>query len=278
MRYHARDMAVVRAQRREDPDRAGVGDAVGRNRGERAARPLRAAASARALRRRSICRRSRRSTCGAKGRRAGASSRRGSPRRCKIALERGEQALLFLNRRGFAPLTLCRACGYRLACPNCDAWLVDHRFRRRLVCHHCGFSMPLPEQCPKCEATGSFVAGRSRRRAAGAGGGRAVSRTRASWCCPATWWTSVERLRAGARRRGGGPLRHRHRHPARRQGPSFPEAQSGRHRRCRSRPRQRRSARRRAHLPAAAPGGRPRRPRGGPRHRACCRRTSRSIR
>jgi primosomal protein N' (replication factor Y) (superfamily II helicase) len=76
----------------------------------------------------------------------------------KIAVERSEQALLFLNRRGFAPLTLCRACGLRLACPNCDAWLVDHRFRRRLVCHHCGYSMPVPEKCPKCEATESFVA------------------------------------------------------------------------------------------------------------------------
>jgi len=76
----------------------------------------------------------------------------------KIALERGEQALLFLNRRGFAPLTLCNACGHRMACPNCDAWLVDHRFKRRLVCHHCGCSMPPPEQCPKCEAKGSFVA------------------------------------------------------------------------------------------------------------------------
>ncbi len=76
----------------------------------------------------------------------------------KIAIERGEQALLFLNRRGFAPLTLCRACGFRLACPNCDAWLVDHRFKRRLVCHHCGFSLPPPAQCPKCEATESFVA------------------------------------------------------------------------------------------------------------------------
>ncbi|HVY59642.1 MAG TPA: primosomal protein N' [Xanthobacteraceae bacterium] len=74
------------------------------------------------------------------------------------ALERGEQALLFLNRRGYAPLTLCRACGFRFSCPNCDAWLVDHRFKRRLVCHHCGFSMPPPEACPKCEATGSFVA------------------------------------------------------------------------------------------------------------------------
>jgi len=76
----------------------------------------------------------------------------------KTAIERGEQALLFLNRRGFAPLTLCRQCGFRLACPNCDAWLVDHRFRRRLVCHHCGFSMPPPAQCPQCQATESFVA------------------------------------------------------------------------------------------------------------------------
>ncbi|MBX9844607.1 MAG: primosomal protein N' [Xanthobacteraceae bacterium] len=76
----------------------------------------------------------------------------------KLAIERGEQALLFLNRRGFAPLTLCSACGHRMACPNCDAWLVDHRFRRRLVCHHCGYAMPPPEQCPKCETKGSFVA------------------------------------------------------------------------------------------------------------------------
>ncbi|HLH97685.1 MAG TPA: primosomal protein N' [Xanthobacteraceae bacterium] len=71
---------------------------------------------------------------------------------------RGEQALLFLNRRGYAPLTLCRQCGYRLSCPNCDAWLVDHRFKRRLVCHHCGYSLPQPEQCPHCAARGSFVA------------------------------------------------------------------------------------------------------------------------
>jgi primosomal protein N' (replication factor Y) len=73
-------------------------------------------------------------------------------------LARREQALLFLNRRGYAPLTLCRACGFRLQCPNCDAWLVDHRFRKRLVCHHCGFNRPLPEECPKCHATESFAA------------------------------------------------------------------------------------------------------------------------
>jgi primosomal protein N' (replication factor Y) len=76
----------------------------------------------------------------------------------KTALERSEQALFFLNRRGYAPLTLCRACGFRLNCPNCDAWLVDHRFRRQLVCHHCGFATPPPAACPKCQATGSFVA------------------------------------------------------------------------------------------------------------------------
>ena len=74
------------------------------------------------------------------------------------AIECGEQALLFLNRRGYAPLTLCRKCGFRMACPNCDAWLVDHRHKRRLVCHHCGFSLPPPAQCPQCEATETFVA------------------------------------------------------------------------------------------------------------------------
>jgi primosomal protein N' (replication factor Y) len=74
------------------------------------------------------------------------------------ALARGEQALLFLNRRGYAPLTLCRACGHRFACPNCDAWLVDHRFRRRLVCHHCGFGMPVPEACPQCAKTETLAA------------------------------------------------------------------------------------------------------------------------
>jgi primosomal protein N' (replication factor Y) len=65
---------------------------------------------------------------------------------------RGEQALLFLNRRGYAPLTLCRACGHRFQCPNCTAWLVEHRFRRALVCHHCGHVERRPETCPECDA------------------------------------------------------------------------------------------------------------------------------
>jgi primosomal protein N' (replication factor Y) (superfamily II helicase) len=76
----------------------------------------------------------------------------------RIAVERREQALLFLNRRGYAPLTLCRACGHRFACTICDAWLVDHRFRQRLVCHHCGFSMPRPHVCPNCATEESLVA------------------------------------------------------------------------------------------------------------------------
>jgi len=73
-------------------------------------------------------------------------------------LGRGEQALLFLNRRGYAPVTLCRRCGFRFECPNCSAWLVEHRFRRRLECHHCGTFTPIPETCPKCSAEHSLVA------------------------------------------------------------------------------------------------------------------------
>jgi len=68
-----------------------------------------------------------------------------------------QQALLFLNRRGYAPLTLCRACGYRFECPQCAAWLVEHRFRGRLQCHHCGFTSPAPEACPSCGAEESLI-------------------------------------------------------------------------------------------------------------------------
>lgn len=73
-------------------------------------------------------------------------------------LAANEQALLFLNRRGYAPLTLCRSCGHRMECPRCTAWLVEHRRSERLACHHCGFSMPLPKICPSCHETESFAA------------------------------------------------------------------------------------------------------------------------
>ncbi len=73
-------------------------------------------------------------------------------------LERGEQSLLFLKRRGYAPLTLCRHCGYRFQCPNCSAWLVEHRLSRRLACHHCGHQVPPPEACPECHTPDCLVA------------------------------------------------------------------------------------------------------------------------
>ena len=73
-------------------------------------------------------------------------------------LERGEQSLLFLNRRGYAPLTLCRHCGFRFQCPNCSAWLVEHRLSRRLACHHCGHEAAVPERCPECGEADCLVA------------------------------------------------------------------------------------------------------------------------
>ena len=72
-------------------------------------------------------------------------------------LAAGEQSLLFLNRRGYAPLLLCRACGHRFQCPNCTAWLVEHRLTRRLQCHHCGYHAPVPGFCPECLAAGTLV-------------------------------------------------------------------------------------------------------------------------
>ena len=76
----------------------------------------------------------------------------------RATLDRGEQAMLFLNRRGYAPLTLCRACGHRMQCPNCTAWLVEHRGRRPLQCHHCGHTIPIPPACPQCGAEHSLTA------------------------------------------------------------------------------------------------------------------------
>ncbi|MDD9333257.1 MAG: primosomal protein N', partial [Bartonella sp.] len=60
-------------------------------------------------------------------------------RALRKTLEKGEQALLFLNRRGYAPLTLCRMCGHRFHCTDCSSWLVEHRLRGQLKCHHCGY-------------------------------------------------------------------------------------------------------------------------------------------
>lgn len=76
----------------------------------------------------------------------------------KARLETGEQSLLFLNRRGYAPLTLCRNCGHRFQCPNCSAWLVEHRLSQRLACHHCGLETTPPQTCPECGEADCLVA------------------------------------------------------------------------------------------------------------------------
>lgn len=76
----------------------------------------------------------------------------------EAVVARGEQALLFLNRRGFAPVTLCRACGHQVGCDDCDARMVEHRFQNRLVCHQCGATKPVPEACPACGVAGRMAA------------------------------------------------------------------------------------------------------------------------
>ncbi len=76
----------------------------------------------------------------------------------KENLEKGEQSMLFLNRRGYAPLLICRDCGHRIACPNCTAWLTEHRKNSKLICHHCGYSMPTPKQCPECHSSDGLTA------------------------------------------------------------------------------------------------------------------------
>ena len=75
----------------------------------------------------------------------------------EIALESNQQIMLFLNRRGYAPLTLCRSCGYREMCEHCAAWLVEHRHGKQLHCHHCGYNKPMPKVCGECDAEESYV-------------------------------------------------------------------------------------------------------------------------
>ena len=76
----------------------------------------------------------------------------------EATLAAGEQAMLFLNRRGYAPLTLCEACGHKFTCPSCATWLVEHKYRRRLACHQCGFEVTAPSDCPQCHESGTLIA------------------------------------------------------------------------------------------------------------------------
>ena len=192
-------------------------------------------------------------------------------------LARGEQALLFLNRRGYAPLVLCRACGERLKAPDTESWLVEHRYSGRLVCHLTGFSMPKPGRCPYCGARRAWS--RSGRASSG-------SRRRRARCFPRRALavfssdTVADAPRRAAADRGDDRRRDRHpgRHPGGGQGPQLPQPDPGRRGRRGPRPARRRPARRRAHLPAAGPGGRPRGPQGSARAGRCCRPGRRSIR
>ncbi|MBF9034127.1 primosomal protein N' [Rhodobacterales bacterium HKCCE2091] len=79
-------------------------------------------------------------------------------RQVQARIGKGEQSLLFLNRRGYAPVTICRACGHQVGCPHCDARMVEHRFQKRLVCHQCGETAPVPEACPDCGEAGKMAA------------------------------------------------------------------------------------------------------------------------
>ena len=97
-------------------------------------------------------------------------------------LEQGEQSMLFINRRGYAPITLCRACGHQIGCDHCDARMVEHRFLKRLVCHQCGETKPMPEVCPSCEAEGRLAAGGPGGGAAGRRGGGSCFPMRGSRC------------------------------------------------------------------------------------------------
>ena len=219
--YNARDMAVVRGRIARLPGGAGLGDAVDREPRQRRAGPL----SPRS------CLPARYGAARAAGHRAPSTCARAPPERGRLlspplvaaiaeTLGRGEQALLFLNRRGYAPLTLCRACGHRFQCPNCSAWLVEHRFRGQLVCHHCGHHEPTARGLPgmrRARQPGRLRAGR---RALAEEVARRFPEARTlvlSSDLLGGVAAAAARARGDRQRRG----RHRHRHPARRQGPQL---------------------------------------------------------
>ena len=162
-----------------------------------------------------------------------------SPSRCEETLERGEQALLFLNRRGYAPLTLCRACAHRYECPNCSAWLVEHRFRRALVCHHCGHVERTPAGLRRMRQPSI--------RSSPAGPASSASPRRwpsafpasARSCSSSDFPGGTERLRQELAAIAAGEFDIVDRHAARRQGAQFPAADPGRRPRRRYRPRPR---------------------------------------
>jgi primosomal protein N' (replication factor Y) (superfamily II helicase) len=154
--YHARDMAVLRAAMWGAPVvLASATPSLESWANVEAGKYQRLDLGAASGRRN--CRRCGRSTC---GRRRLPGDRWISPTlaaKVDAVVARGEQALLFLNRRGFAPVTLCRACGHQVGCDHCDARMVEHRFQKRLVCHQCGATKPVPLACPACGVEGRMA-------------------------------------------------------------------------------------------------------------------------
>ena len=185
----------------------------------------------------------------------------------EAGLAAGEQSLLFLNRRGYAPLTLCRACGHRFQCPNCSAWLVEHRFRARSSAITAAMSRRGRRICPQCQEADTPRRLRPRHRAPRRRSRGAVPRHRARWCCPRIFPAGSSGCAPSSTRRRAATTICIIGTQLVAKGHNFPLADAGRHRRRRRRPRQRRSARRRAHVPAPAPGDRARRARreAGPR-------------
>jgi hypothetical protein len=141
-------------------------------------------------------------------------------------VQAGEQALLFLNRRGYAPVTLCRACGAQVGCDHCDARMVEHRFLKRLVCHQCGETKPLPEACPVCGVEGKMAA-------VGPGVERVAEEAVAAFPGREDRGPVLGPLRVGPRAQGpdrgdrGGRHRHHHRHAAGGEGAQFPAPDAG---------------------------------------------------
>ncbi len=193
--------------------------------------------------------------------RARALARPAAGRQARDRLETGEQSLLFLNRRGYAPLTLCRHCGFRFECPNCSAWLVEHRLSRRLARHHCGHETGTPDRCPECGEPDCLVAcGPGVERIADEVAelmpeARIAIATSDTLNSPEKVAEFIGSVEAGAVDVIVGTQLVT-------KGFHFPELTAGRRGRCRPRPRRRRSARGRADLPADRAGLGPRRAAG----------------
>ena len=174
-------------------------------------------------------------------------------------LEKGEQSILFLNRRGFARSLQCPQCGHVCQCPHCAVALTYHRTDERLVCHVCGHQAIVPRKCPECKDPAIILQGYGTQKVEEVHGqGAAEGEDRPHRCrCHAP----QTRAARHAQRLQVPQDRHPHRHPDDRQGPAFPERHAGRHPQCRPQPARAGFPGGRAHLPAHHPGGRPRRPR-----------------